>query len=404
MKRFKTSILTVLILISSLTVSASANFSDVKQADWYYETVTEMTEKGLFNGKGNNLFCPNDTMTKAEFLAVTMRIICPDANLKAENTLAWWQPAYNLAKQAEIIDEVIFPVDSMENVITRQEMAYISSMAFFEQKDGNPDDKEYKDTVLMATQVSLSAHNSQKYGFDLKNSIPDYDEIGNDYKGFAVIAYLTGLLGGVDDTGRFAPKDTLTRAEGATVLYRIVRKDKRLDNFTVKDDEQTNTGETVDLSQPITIHEGQERTNRLAKEGDIVIKADGTQVVLKKGPHGVLGEGQGVAPDLGLRYCPEGDNPSTVADGKMFTGGRIGDWRNSLGKTVVGDFYYVHPLTGEGHWGIHWDVIASASYNYMLNNGIEGKNDGEISADKHLIWSSESNDWEYIFCNPHYVK
>ena len=116
MKKILCSLLVGIMFISSLSVSA-ASFTDVKQGDWYYETVTEMTEKGLFNGKGNNLFCPNDTMTKAEFLAVTMRIICPGANLKAENTLAWWQPAYNLAIQTEIIDSVVFPADSMENAM-----------------------------------------------------------------------------------------------------------------------------------------------------------------------------------------------------------------------------------------------------------------------------------------------
>ena len=64
MKKILCSLLVGIMFISSLSVSA-ASFTDVKQGDWYYETVTEMTEKGLFNGKGNNLFCPNDTMTKA---------------------------------------------------------------------------------------------------------------------------------------------------------------------------------------------------------------------------------------------------------------------------------------------------------------------------------------------------
>ncbi len=227
MKKILCSLLVIIMLTTYLSVSATG-FTDVKEGDWYYETVTEMTEEGFFNGKGNNLFCPNDTMTKAEFLAVTVRIICPDASLKAEDGQAWWQPYYNLAKQTEIIDETIFTVDSMENCITRQEMAYISSMAFFAQKDGHPDDKEYKDTVLIATQVALSAHNSQEYGFDLRNTIPDYDEIDNVYKGFVFVAYGTGLLGGVDEKGTFAPQNTLTRAEGATVLLRLIRKDKRL--------------------------------------------------------------------------------------------------------------------------------------------------------------------------------
>ncbi len=381
MKRFITIILTGIMLISSLSVSA-AGFTDVNQSDWYYETVTEMTEKGLFVGKGNNLFCPNDTMTKAEFLAVTMRIICPDANLKAEDGKAWWQGAYNLAKQAEIVDEIIFPADSMEDCITRQEMAYISSMAFFAQKDGNPDDKEYKDTVLLATQVSLSAHNSQEYGFDLRNTIPDYDDIEKDYKVSAVIAYATGLLGGVDDTGRFAPKDTLTRAEGATVLCRLIRKDKRLIK-SASNDKQTETSETI--SSSITIYEGQSRYNRNAQEGDLFIKKDGTQVVLKKGLNGILGEGQGVAPDVGL-FGIIGENGLQFFSYKVADYGQLTD---STGTTIQNQTYWVNATTGEGYW--------SKEYQKLRENipapDRDGAYEGEVSEDAYHLYVWYAGMW-----------
>ncbi|MBE7050374.1 MAG: S-layer homology domain-containing protein, partial [Ruminococcaceae bacterium] len=94
MKRFLISILIGIMLISSLSVSA-AGFTDVNTGDWYYDTVTEMTEKGLFNGKGNNLFCPNDTMTKAEFITVVMRILYPDTDFTSKEGQPWWQSAYD---------------------------------------------------------------------------------------------------------------------------------------------------------------------------------------------------------------------------------------------------------------------------------------------------------------------
>ena len=385
-QRFLSGLLTfVMVFTFTLSVSA-ASFSDVNTGDWYYETVTTMTEKGLFKGKGNNMFCPNDTMTKAEFLAVTMRIICPDANLKAENTLAWWQPAYNLAKQAEIIDETVFPIDSMENVITRQEMAYISSMAFFAQKDGNPDDAQNKEDILLATQVSLSAHNSQQYGFDIRNTIPDYDEIGNDYKGYAVIAYATGLLGGVDDTGRFAPTNTLTRAEGATVLYRLVNESKRL-KVTVN----TGGGTTTPVNAAITIYEGQARYNRNAQEGDIFVKKDGTQIVLKKGPNGVLGEGQGVAPDVGLL----GQVTEKGCNGFRYKVADYGNWYDSTGEHLQGHHYWVNKSTGEGHWTKELHALAKK---YPVPDR-DGAYEGEVSSDPYSLWVWEYGDWSYNSTN-----
>ena len=44
MKKFLSILLVGIMLISSLSVSA-ASFTDVKKTDWYYDTVTEMTEE-----------------------------------------------------------------------------------------------------------------------------------------------------------------------------------------------------------------------------------------------------------------------------------------------------------------------------------------------------------------------
>ena len=40
----------------------------------------------------------------------------------------------------------------------------------------------------------------------------------------------------------------------------------------------------------------------------------------------------------GYYYNVKGANPSRVADGKMFTGGQLESWDNSIGSNVAGDF------------------------------------------------------------------
>ena len=227
----------------------------------------------------------------------------------------------------------------------------------------------------------------------VSRTLGDYYKTGEYYRSFLIKAYSNGLIAGKPGN-LFDPQGSATRAEAATVLYRIENKSERV-KPTYK---PTGSGSTVvDVNAPITITEGAERTNRLAREGDTVIKADGSSVVLKKGPNGVLGEGQGVAPDLGFYYNVAGDNPSRVEDGKKFMGGSREHWLNSIGTTVVSDFYYVHPLTGEGHWGKECSVFYNASYDKMLEAGIEGKYDGEISPDKQLVWDADGEEWMPVY-------
>lgn len=81
------------------------------------------------------------------------------------------------------------------------------------------------------------------------------------------------------------------------------------------------------------------------KPGDTVIKADGTKVVLKVGPAGVLGEGQGVDYYSGI----------TFSNGNVFKDGSLGT--TSMGTS--GQTYLVDPRTGEGHFALEWNAIRS---------------------------------------------
>lgn len=96
-----------------------------------------------------------------------------------------------------------------------------------------------------------------------------------------------------------------------------------------------------DLSQPITIYEGKERSNRLAKAGDTFVKADGTQVVLTADPvAGVVGYGQGVAPDIGLiEMVGQGEQatPHTLKGNDRLVTNKYGN--DSLGNWVAASFY-----------------------------------------------------------------
>ena len=361
-------------LISSVSVSASADFSDVNTGDWYYETVTTMTEKGLFVGKGNNLFCPNDTMTRAEFITVVVRALYHHIDISSDTGEKWWQGAYDVALAKGIIEdgefvtynsaenELIFysgtnlstdnnvPLHTIEldTAMQRQEMAVISVRALYAL--GETDIKEYE-------------------------YIPDIHKASIIYRDYVCKAYGAGIIVG-DETGKFNPENTLTRAEASTVLYRIIEKSARASvNF--------------DVSGPITIYEGQYRTNRNAKEGDTFVKADGTQIVLKKGPNGILGEGQGVAPDVGLNLGLY----TVQADGGEFSynAEKHGNMVDSTGQSIQNQSYYINRTTGEGYWALEVQALSKV----YPKPTYEGTYDGQVSPDNMWLWVSGM--WMYNF-------
>lgn len=306
---------------AALPVMAQVSFSDVKQSDWFFDNVMSMTQKGLFSGYEDGKFKPDNSMTRAEFLTVVDKILELDTTAGSDQ---WYEAVYLSAVDAGIITkgEMSFDKNTLNSPIPREEMSMIAVRAM----------EKLGETVTVA------------YEGNVKASISDFSQVGTYYRDYVLKAYSSGVITGYEDNS-FRPKTELPRCQAAAVLNRIIDSSAR----EKKDFSQAVEIPNQDLSAPITIYEGQPRTpenNRFAKEGDIVVKADGTQVVLAKGAHGILGEGQGVAPDLGVSVEKGGN--TTVVAGEVFSGAT--DFKDSLGNSVMNYRYEVNNVTGEGHW------------------------------------------------------
>lgn len=343
------------------------SFWDVKPTDWYYTQVQAMVQRGLFAGKGNvsegvGTFAPNDTMTKAEFITVVARMFHKDDELNgySNNDSVWWDKYYNACVEDGIIKETEFLYGDMETGMTREQMALVAERAL--DVLGGKENVNYMQ--------SLAPH-----------VIPDYDNVSSYLRTWVVKAYADGLICGTDAKGTFAPKDTLTRAEASTVLYRIVESDARTPNKVLGQTINGNgsSGETQLYTSPITIYEGQKRENRPAKEGDTFIRANGEKVVLKKGPNGILGEGQKVAPDIGLSMgldiCEANEKFSYAPE-------RYGSWLDSTGSDFNNGTYNVNKTTGEGHWYSEWMHL----HKVYPKPTAPGTSAGEVSQDPYHLY------------------
>jgi len=182
------------------------SFKDVLKSDWFYNQVTDMAERGLFKGKGDNYFCPNHTMTKAEFITVATRIYYDKATINLQPGKpddVWWYKYYILGVYDFFTEEEI-PYNSMGDGIKRQEMALIAGR-------------------LVEKMEGYEEIDYDKVG----ESIPDFSKVKEENRDCVAYCYAKGILTG-DDKGNFNPDNVLTRAEASTVIYRIINPDARI--------------------------------------------------------------------------------------------------------------------------------------------------------------------------------
>ena len=354
--------------------NAMADFTDMK-GHWSYDYVSRMVQDGLFAGTSSTTFSPDAPMSEVQFLTVVLRKAFPNelTQYNAQYTSSWFDGAYRLGLAKGIISQSVYGSGADMNArnITRERMTDIA----------------IKGLEAMGEQTYSNAAGVSARVTDLK-------DCSGTMRDSMIKAYTMGIIAGTSDT-TVSPKQTATRAQGATVLYRFAYPEER----SVPDLNAPVEKPGSDLSQPITIYEGQTRVageSRLAREGDIFVKADGTKVVLKKGPNGVLGEGQGVAPDLGFEACENPTKQQVVTNqGRFSPGGILGEYdTNSVGKPYNNDDYKVNPWTGEGHWGTEWTVIIKA--NPMPAE--VGTHDGQLSSNGVWVWDAYTNIWE-VCCN-----
>jgi len=339
------------------------SFWDVKPTDWYYTQVQAMVQRGLFAGKGPidngvGTFAPNDTMTKAEFVTVVARMFYKDDEINnfSSSGSVWWDKYYNACVSKGIFSEYEMAYDSMEKGMSREEMSFVAIRAL----------------------RKIEGQATRTYDMTKANSvIPDYSQVSKHLQSFVVQAYADGLLCGTDQAGTFAPKATLTRAEASTVLYRIVESDARTPNKELG--RVISSGSSQSWADPIQINEGQKRENRPARAGDVFVKSNGERVMLKLGPNGILGEGQGVAPDIGLSM---GVDICSANEKFSYDKTNYGIWKDSTGSDFNNGTYNVNRTTGEGHWYSEWMHLQKV----YPKPTTAGTSAGEVSQDPYHLY------------------
>lgn len=198
MKRIMALILTVSILaVTEICTFGepvdNLKFSDVKATSWYYSYVTKLMELKITAGIGNNMFGPNLSVTRAEFVTFLCNVKGYEqmqGNPFADSQKSWASGYITAALANGIID---LPADQKFNpnyAITRQEAA---------------------DMVCRALNIAPD---------DTSDSI--YADVSAD-AGYSAAAYSNYLMRGSIENNKFyfKPDDKLTRAETAAIIVNV---------------------------------------------------------------------------------------------------------------------------------------------------------------------------------------
>lgn len=181
-------------------VNAYPGYADVKETAWYYDNIKLCNEIGLMNGTDKG-FQPEKTLTVAECAAVAARIrekltgeAIPGVTSLPGETLPWYQQylGYMGSADAKLTPMLTHP----EEPCSRMEYLQLLNAA------------------LPSGQGLLSAINSI-------TSLPDTSD------SVVLSFYNAGILTGVDEQGTFDGGKSLTRAECAAMVSRVVRPELR---------------------------------------------------------------------------------------------------------------------------------------------------------------------------------
>ena len=158
-------------------------YSDVKKGDWFYDYVMELSAQGIVGGNGDGTFAPNRATSTGEMLKL---VLLATGHKEQAPTGAHWASGYG---------------------------TYALSMSYLSR-----DKAESLDSPISRLEVARLAAKAMGYG--ASGSTSPFADVND---GYVTALYEAGIFIGtkVGDQTYFYPNSSITRAEVATIVWRI---------------------------------------------------------------------------------------------------------------------------------------------------------------------------------------
>lgn len=179
-----------------------AGFKDVAESSWYLKSVQTVYEYNLMKGSGPGIFNPQGNLTIAEAITLAVRLyesFHGQPQTQASTQGAWYQSYLNKAISIGLVGRGFFSHYTVP--IMRSEFTDIFSRVFPFQQE------QPKNSITL-------------------NHLPDVDSGTISYDRVLML-YNLGIITG-DKSLRFFPRSSITRAEVATIVSRMILPEQRV--------------------------------------------------------------------------------------------------------------------------------------------------------------------------------
>ncbi len=188
-------------------ISNVSEFSDMNKDHWAFQSVNRLAQRGILSGYPDGSFQPGRTVTYGEYIKMAVTadyddsiyfVNCGPANNApgelSNNNVHWAEEYYEMALSKNYFSKNRITKNMLPYPIPRRDMALISSSVI--------------------GKIMIENYSEIQAGIkDIDFRSPDEYEITK--------AYATGVLKGYPD-GTFKPDRTLTRAEAAASIERLI--------------------------------------------------------------------------------------------------------------------------------------------------------------------------------------
>ena len=207
-KRFFSVLLTAGMLFGTLSVPAFADggqnisFSDVKDTDWFYDSVQYVCENGLMNGTGDAVFSPDGTTTRGMIVTILYRMEnspAADSDVTFTDVSAgqYYADAVAWASENDIVNGYGSGAFGPDDPITREQMASVL----------------YRYAQLKGYDIAASGNLA---GFSDDSDVSPY--VANPMRWAVGNSLISGM-----GNNMLAPEESSTRAQAAAILTRFCK-------------------------------------------------------------------------------------------------------------------------------------------------------------------------------------
>lgn len=195
----------------SVVQQGSGKFTDITESShpWAYDAVNDMTQKGIINGVSDTAFSPDTHVTRIQSLLLISRMLGYN-----DSTMQTYVNTIYSLYESEL---------SSLSTVYKKELAFLVFTGTFTTDEicsMNLDEALSREEVAMflakadkADEASLNKKPSSKYSDD--------NSIDTKYEDYVYYVSNKGYMNGLGDN-MFGPKETVTRAQIATMLYRVM--------------------------------------------------------------------------------------------------------------------------------------------------------------------------------------